>query len=154
MVPFVVLVASSILLRIAGVLGVRSLKSWVVCVRWGLAILFAFAGSTHFSRMRHEYAAMIPPPIPPILGIVYLTGLAEMAGALGLLIPRFRRLAAICLVVLLIALFPANVHAALAGIPFGGRPPTPLLPRALLQLVFIGALWWSSIQGQASPTKT
>ncbi len=145
MVPFVVLVASTILLRIVGLLGVQSLRSWRVCVRCGLSILFAFAGATHFSRMRHEYAAMIPPPIPPILGIVYLTGLAEILGAVGLLIPRVRRLAAICLVALLIVLFPANIHAALAGIPFGGRPPTPLPLRGLLQAIFIVSLWWSSI---------
>ncbi|WP_227008342.1 hypothetical protein [Pseudarthrobacter sp. AB1] len=40
---------------------------------------------------------------------------------------------------LLVAMFPANVHAALAGLMVDGEPATALLPRTLLQLVFIAA---------------
>lgn len=43
------------------------------------------------------------------------------------------------LILLLIAMFPANVHAACAGVGIGGRPPTPLVPRAVMQVAFIAA---------------
>jgi uncharacterized membrane protein len=42
-------------------------------------------------------------------------------------------------------MFPANVYAARKGIPFRGRPPTPLPVRALVQLAFIVAVWWTAI---------
>ena len=66
--------------------------------------------------------------------------------SLGLLIPRTRRLAGICLVVLLVALFPANVNAIINGIPLGGNAPTPLWVRAPMQLLYIGMVWWTSIK--------
>jgi uncharacterized membrane protein len=66
--------------------------------------------------------------------------------SLGLLIPRTRRLAGICLVVLLVALFPANVNAIINGIPLGGNAPTPLWVRGPMQLLYIGMVWWTSIK--------
>jgi uncharacterized membrane protein len=66
--------------------------------------------------------------------------------SLGLLLPRTRRLAGICLVVLLVALFPANVNAIINGIPLGGNAPTPLWVRAPMQLLYIGMVWWTSIK--------
>jgi uncharacterized membrane protein len=66
--------------------------------------------------------------------------------SLGLLIPRTRRLAGICLVVLLVALFPANVNAIINGIPLGGNASTPLWVRGPMQLLYIGMVWWTSIK--------
>ena len=60
-------------------------------------------------------------PVPKDVPIIYLTGLAEIAGAIGLLIPNTRRAAGMALVVQLAALFPANVNAALQGIPRAER---------------------------------
>ena len=68
------------------------------------------------------------------------TGLLEILGAIGLLIPMTARAASICLALLLVAIFPANVRAARQNLTIGGRPPTPLPLRALLQVVFIAAL--------------
>jgi uncharacterized membrane protein len=99
--------------------------------------------------MKHDLAAMMPGPLPGGLWIIYLTGLFEIAGAVGLLVPRTRRLAGFCLVLLLIAQFPANVNAALNGIPLGGEAPTPLWLRTPMQLLFIAMVWWTSIT--ASP---
>ena len=48
----------------------------------------------------------------------------------------------------LVAVFPANVNAALNGIPLGGEAPTPLWLRAPMQLLFIGMLWWTSIKAR------
>jgi uncharacterized membrane protein len=43
------------------------------------------------------------------------------------------------MVLLLLAMFPANVHAAREGLNIGGTPVTPLVPRTLLQVLFLGA---------------
>src|ERR1700677_3627039 len=77
-------------------------------------------------------------------GWVYFTGLCEIAGAVGLLLPRFRSLAGICLILLLIAMFPANAKAAIEHLKVAGRPATPLWLRLPLQLVFIALAWWVS----------
>lgn len=52
-----------------------------------------------------------------------------------------------------VAVFPANVNAALNGIPFGGEPPTPLWLRAPEQLLFIGMLWWTSIKAHSEKVR-
>ena len=106
--------------------------------------MFIFTGTTHFSNMKYDYAAMAPDLLPNELWTIYLTGALEIAGAGGLLLPRLRRTAGICLVLLLVALFPANVNAALEDIPFRGEPPTTLWFRAPIQLVFVAVVWWTS----------
>ena len=59
---------------------------------------------------------MISPPLPNELLIIYLTGVLEIAGAIGLLVPRTRKLAGMCLVFLLHALFPDNLNDALSAV--------------------------------------
>jgi uncharacterized membrane protein len=68
--------------------------------------------------------------------LVAFTGLCELAGGVGLLIPATRVAAAICLAVFLIAVFPANAYAAGKTDRFGVFA-TPLVPRAILQVVLI-----------------
>jgi uncharacterized membrane protein len=111
--------------------------------------MFLITSSAHFTGMKYDLAAMLPEPLPDGLWIIYLTGVFEIAGAIGLLIPRTRRLAGIGLVLLLIAAFPANVNAELNGIPFGGEPPTPLWLRTPEQLLYIGMVWWTSVKAPA-----
>jgi uncharacterized membrane protein len=53
-------------------------------------------------------------------------------------------LAGVGLVVLVLAMFPANVYAAAKGVPLRGNPPTPLWLRAPMQLWFVGLTWWAS----------
>jgi uncharacterized membrane protein len=141
----VLLIATMLLARGAGWLGVARLRSWTFCGRLALTVLFLFTGAAHFTHFKHDMAAIIPDPLPKGMWVIYLTGVLEIAGAVGLMIPKLQRLSAICLILLLIAMFPANVNAALNDIPIAGAPPTPLLPRTLMQLLFIGMLWWTSI---------
>jgi uncharacterized membrane protein len=108
--------------------------------------MFLFTGSTHFSAMKHDYAAMLPGFVPMKVWVIYLTGALQIAGAVGLLIPRTRRLAGICLALLLVAMFPGNVYAAVNDVPFRGEAPTPLWLRTPIQLFFIGMVWWTSIK--------
>lgn len=150
MVPLVVFVAASAAFGLAGALGVRSLATWRAAVRAGLVVLFVFTGATHFTPMRHAYAAMIPPPFTGALWLVALTGVLELAGAVGLLVPRLRRAAGVGLILLLLALLPANVYAAVAGVPFLGRPATALGLRIAVQVVFVGALWGAVVAPSAA----
>ena len=146
MISLFVLAISFILLRGLGALGVKRLSTWREAGRVSLVIMFLFTGFSHFSNLKHDFAAMIPDPLPNGLWVIYLAGVFEIAGAVGLLIPRTRRLAAICLVLLLVALFPANVNAVINEIPLGGSAPTPLWVRAPMQLLYIGMVWWTSIK--------
>lgn len=145
MAPLLVLIAATLLFRVVGFAGVASLANWRDATRLGLTVMFLFTGATHFSDMKHDYAAMIPRPLTGQLWVIYLTGLLEIAGGSGLAIPRFRRLAGICLFFLLIALFPANVYAAVQAVQFRGAPPTDLWLRTLIQLAFLAAVWWSAV---------
>jgi uncharacterized membrane protein len=163
MAPLFVLVVSFLLLRGLGLLGIRRLSSWREAGLIAVVITFLFTGATHFTGMKQDYAAMLPGPLSGNSGIIYLTGALQIAGAIGLLISRTRRLAGICLVLLLLAMFPGNVYAAVNEVPFRGEPPTPLWLRTPIQLFFIGMVWWTSVwkpRGQveaspaASPTRT
>ena len=86
MVTVFIPVIASVLLRGAGWLGVKWFASWRHAIRVALAIMFLFRGATHFSDMQHDYLAMIPAPLPKGLWVIYLTGLLEIAGAIGLLV--------------------------------------------------------------------
>jgi len=140
MLPFLVLVISTLVLRGLGAAGVHPLESWALCLRGGLALMFLFTASAHWGKGRGDLIAMVPRLFPRADLMVSVTGVLEILGAMGLLISGTATAAAVCLAVLLIALFPANVRAAREKLTIGGRPATPLPLRAVLQLVFIGAL--------------
>lgn len=140
----IVLFGSWLLLRGIGALGVHALASWHVSARCALAVMFVFTGIAHFNRMKHDLARMVPPAFPQPLALVYVTGVLEFAGAIGLLLPQLMRIAAICLAVMLIGLLPANIHAAQKKIMLHGRPATPLSLRIPMQALFIGLLLWST----------
>jgi uncharacterized membrane protein len=150
MAPFFILIVSFFLLRGFGWLGVKRLDSGREAGRIALVLTFLFTGATHFSGVKNDYAAMIPSPFPKSLWLIYLTGVLEIAGAIGLLLARVRKVAGVCLIVLLVALFPANVNAALNDIPFRGQPPTSLWLRGLIQLFFVAMIWWSAVKNQDS----
>jgi uncharacterized membrane protein len=118
---------------------------WRDASRVGLAVMFIFTAASHFSSLKYDLAAMIPPPLTGALWLIYVTGILEFAGALGLLTKPFRVRAAWALIALLVAMFPANVYAAVRGLTLGGKPATDLLFRTPLQLFWIAMLWWSTI---------
>jgi uncharacterized membrane protein len=144
--PLFILVISFLVLRAIGLLGVRRLSSWQEAGLLAVAIMFLFTGSTHFTAMKHDYAAMLPGFVPMKVSIIHLTGVLQITGAIGLLVPRTRRLAGIGLALLLVGMFPGNVYAALNEVPFRGEPPTPLWLRTPIQLFFIGMVLWTSIK--------
>lgn len=146
MASLFVLVITAVALRIAGWLGVEPLTSWRTVGRTSSSAMLLFTGSSHFSSMTDDFVAMLPEPLPKDVRIIYLTGLAEIAGAIGLLIPKTRRAAGIALVVQLAGMFPANVNAASKGIPLRGEPPTALWLRAPMQALYMAVIWSTSIK--------
>ncbi|MBZ2194861.1 DoxX family protein [Occultella gossypii] len=137
MEPVIVLVGVTGLLLALGRVGVRPLRTPAIALRGGLAAMFLLTGGSHFIGMRPEMIAMVPDWVPAPELVVTLTGLAEIAGAIGLLWSRTVAAAATCLTLLLVVMFPANVHLALSGDPLPWWDE--LLPRTFLQLVFLAA---------------
>lgn len=111
--------------------------------RIALAVLFLFTGLGHF-LVTEPMAGMLPPWVPERTAIVLVTGGLELAGAIGLLVPGFARLAGIALIVFLVLVFPANVYAALNRIDLGGHGAGPmyLLVRIPFQLLLIAWTYW------------
>jgi uncharacterized membrane protein len=139
MLPFLVLVISTLLLRLIGAASAGLLNSWPWSLRGGLAVMFLLTASVHWARRRGDLIAMVPSVFPRPDLMVSATGVLEILGAVGLLIPSLAPVAAACLALLLMALFPANVRAAREGLTIGGKAATALPLRTLLQLVFLVA---------------
>lgn len=122
--------------------GPMTLETLQVILRVGLAGVFAVMGVLHFvPKVARGMRAMIPAPLrrpgwPAAL--VVFTGVCELAGAAGLLVPwpGLRLAAGICLAVFLIAVFPANAVAARDPERFG-RTAIPFWPRLGLQVLLI-----------------
>ncbi len=109
-----------------------------------LSLLFVAAGLNHF-RSTALYVSIVPPYLPYPLALVYLSGLAEIAGGVGVAMPKTRRAAGWGLLVLLLAVFPANVYMATDNVvPNGTQIPSTLL-WARLPLQFVLMFWiWSA----------
>lgn len=118
-----------------------------------MAAFYVFAGVNHFLNPGF-YLPMMPAYVPWHLELVYLSGVAEIVCGLGLLVPITRPLAAWATILLLIAVFPANLHIALNNIPIGGRSEGLGLwnwPRLPIQGLLIWWAWWYTGDDEVSP---
>lgn len=88
----------------------------------------------HFFRIA-DAASIIPPGFPDPRVLVQVTGLLEVAGAVGLFLPAWQRRAALALALLMIAIFPANIYAA--GRVVGGVPMPGIPVRLTMQILYI-----------------
>lgn len=122
-------------------------------VRWFFALGFAGAGALHFVDPE-AYVRIMPPYLPWHFELVILSGFFEIAGGLGLLIPRLRRAAAFGLAALLLAVLPANIHMAVHHLPFGTHPvPTWLLwARLPFQAMLLAGVLWCASPGRGRAT--
>lgn len=137
MPPLIALVLGTLLARLAGAQGFAPFDSWPIAVAVGLAAMFTLTGIAHFvPKMRAAMIAIVPPRIPAPGFLVALTGVLELLGAVGVLVPSTRVLAAACLGVLLVVMFPANVYAARQR---SNPLSTPLGWRSAEQLLFLAA---------------
>ena len=126
-----------------------------------LTVFFILAGLNHF-RNPDFYLALMPLWMPWHVPLIYLSGAAEVAGGIGVLIPRLRRAAAWGLILLLAALMPAHIHMLQHGLILNGKPVAAWLlwARIPLQFALMGWVWWSymvngspgpQVQGPMSP---
>jgi uncharacterized membrane protein len=139
MAVFVTLVLGALAARVVGWLGLEYADSWPSAIAIGLAAMFALTGVAHFvDPLRRDMIAIVPPRLPSPGLLVSITGALELAGAAGLLYPPTRVAAAVCLTVLMLAMFPANVYAT--RMPNPPRSMTTRLDlRTVEQIVFVGA---------------
>jgi uncharacterized membrane protein len=113
MAVLLALLLGSTAARVLGWLGVDYVDDWPAAIAVGLAAMFVMTGVAHFAPpMRRDMIAIVPPALPAAGLLVTVTGVLELLGAAGLLLPPTRVAAAACLFLLMLAMFPANVYAA------------------------------------------
>ncbi len=125
----------------------EKLKFALVCF---FALFFVVAGIMHFVHVE-SFAAIVPPLLPFPYVIVWVTGLMEVAMGVMLLCPHFRARVGVVLSLFLLAVLPANIYMAMAGIGFGdsAASPTALWVRVALQFPLIALVLWSTRAAKA-----
>lgn len=117
--------------------------------RMVLAVVFVAAGVLHFV-ITDSYVRVVPPYLPRPRALVLVSGACEVAGGLGLLVPRVRRAAGWGLVLLLLAVWPANLQmyqdARASGEPVWEQALLAL--RLPLQLALIAWVWKAARLGR------
>lgn len=117
--------------------------------RWqylGLGLVFLWfmgGGIAHFTDADF-FVSIMPPYIGWHLEIVYLSGVFEILGALGILWPGTRRVAGNCLILLTLAVTPANIHMWLNPHLFADVPESFLTVRLIVQGLLLACIWWST----------
>ena len=113
-------------------------------LRYGLAILYAFIGIVHLAAT-DAMLPLMPGWVPAPRLVILATGLCEIAGAIGLLMDRFRRAAAIGLALYAVCVYPANLKHAFAHVHIDGIPDSWWYhgPRLAFQPVFVWAALWA-----------
>jgi len=135
--------------------GVRpaALRTHRAKLRVGLAAMFLLAAVGRLASPE-TLLPMIPASWPLRYEALYVSGLFEVLGAIGLLVPGLRRPAGLGLALLLVLVFPANVYVALNNLQIEGYPGSPFYQWARLpiQAVLIWlSLWTSQTAHQAEP---
>jgi len=140
-----ILVLSCLVFRGLGFAGIGAFAAWQASAQDALSVMLIFTGISHFTSMKEDFVRMMPPWIPSPRAMVYFTGVCELAGAAGLLLPQFRRTAAYALIAFFLAVLPANIHAARAGVMLRGKPATSLWLRIPMQVFFVAIALWSTL---------
>ena len=110
-------------------------------MRWLMAAFYLAAGVLHL-RSPEGFLPIVPDWMPAPREVVILTGIAEILGAIGLMIPRLRRATGIGLTLYALCVLPANIKHAFEGIVVPGLPSTWWYhaPRLAFQPVLV---WWA-----------
>jgi uncharacterized membrane protein len=163
MILFAVLVVAFVVAFVVGLLvptrgGHRTHRD---AARWAMAVAMVFSGVSHFA-MPDQFLQLLPAFVPAREMVIFGTGIIEALLGIGLVASRrWRRPVALVLVAYLVAVFPANVYVAVAGVALdglGGGNPWLRLP---FQAVYIGWVFWAvpdllgplrTLLGQQRPT--
>ena len=146
MIFFAVIGVITLFAMLIGRLGVSALRDWRACMRMGLAAALIFTGIDHLVTPE-RYLAMMPGFVPFHPQVVAFTGVCELAGAVGLLVPRLRWLAGVMLAIYFVAVFPANIKNAVEGLSVEGLPAAQWYywVRLLFQPLVV---WWALYAAQ------
>jgi uncharacterized membrane protein len=108
---------------------------------WMMALFFFVAGLNHFLNPA-PYLSMMPPSLPYPQALNIISGAAEMAGGVGMLLPAMRSIAGWGLLALLVAVFPANLNVALHGWKGENIAPWLLWARLPFQPLLMALVYW------------
>jgi uncharacterized membrane protein len=112
----------------------------------GLAIVFLWfmgGGIGHFTNAEF-FVSIMPPYLGYHLELVYISGVFEILGAIGILIPKLRKLAGNALIVLVICVTPANIHMWMNPELFPDVSEALLSIRLVVQVLLLALIWWST----------
>jgi len=118
----------------------------------GLGAFFVGAGVNHFVNP-YFYVGIMPPYLPAHLALVYLSGVAEILGGVLVVLPHVRAQAGWGLVLLLLAIFPANIHMAMSPELFPDMSSGALYARLPFQALFIFWAYWATRPEVGGPTE-
>ena len=106
------------------------------------ALSYIVVGVLHFTH-QDFFVSMMPPYLPLHVELVWLSGVFEILGGIGLLVPKTRRFSSFGIIALLFAVYPANIHMMLHPELFSDvGSPAMLYARMPFQFVFMAWAWW------------
>lgn len=114
---------------------------FALVLQWLLATLMVTAGVLHFVVPK-GFERIVPKALPAPRALVYVSGVFEILGGVGLLVPATQRWAAYGLIALFVAVFPANINQAVNQIPLGRKKLPRWVPWARLPLQLV-LIWWA-----------
>jgi len=109
-----------------------------------MGLFFIVAGANHFVSPDF-YQTIMPPFLPWPVALIYISGVAEILGGAGVLVPWSRPFAGWGLIALLIAVFPANIYAVIHSISSNPLVKILLIARLPFQAVLIAWVYTSCI---------
>lgn len=113
-----------------------------------MGVFYITAGVTHFLSPEW-FLQIVPPMLPAPLALVYLSGVAEVAVGVGVLLPQTRHYAALGTVALLVAVYPANIYMAVADVMGSELVQWGRLP--LQAVLVVWALWYTDSGSEGTP---
>jgi uncharacterized membrane protein len=144
---FVLLIAMGIALAAAKVF--NSQWNFIFAGNVAMSVMLLFTAIGHFAYSK-GMMMMLPDFIPYKKEMVYATGLIEVLAAIGLMIPAYRHLTSIMLIIFFILILPANIYAAIKKVDYQkgtykGNGLDYLWFRVPLQILFIAWVWYFGI---------
>jgi uncharacterized membrane protein len=112
----------------------------------GLLVVFLwfFCGGIGHFVVPEFFLSITPPYVPWPLAVVYVSGVLEILGATGILFPQVRQLAGNCLILLTLAVTPANIHMSLNPELYPFVTDWQLNLRLVVQVLLLVCIWWST----------
>jgi uncharacterized membrane protein len=140
---FFIIIVLAIILQSAAKMNLNPFRNFRDNARIATGAAFIFTGISHFV-IPGKFMEIMPPSLPAPLFLIYLSGAFEILGGAGLMLSKTKHWAGAGLILLLLAVFPANIYAALNNLQLGGFMNSPVYQwlRLPMQFVLIWWVWW------------